>query len=284
MLAGACVAASPLLLPPSRTGLRMIVATGAAWLMCQLYDLHVAAHQGSRPGLGTFLRYLPNPAWLVWRKPPPRTTTDTEDWAAVARGALGFAITVPLAWLAFTYEWDGVPFIVEHVVKAMMFCALSMAAGVGPPAALRLIGQPAMTAMDSPPLAHSPADFWRCRWNRPAQQFFEEDVFKPAGGRRAPVRATLITFAVSAVAHEYLFDIAAGRVMGYQMMFFMIQGVAAALTRRARRTPINIAMTFAFNLSTSTLFFASFDAVVPFYVNELPGWLRGLDVSQLWGS
>src|SRR5688572_5598655 len=104
-LASACVMASPLLLPPASTGLRMIVATGAVWLMCQLYDLHLGARRGTRPDLRTFLRYLPNPAWLVCRKPPPRTTTRAEDWAAVARGTMGFAVTVPIAWLAFTWHW-----------------------------------------------------------------------------------------------------------------------------------------------------------------------------------
>ena len=37
-----------------------------------------------------------------------------------------------------------------------------------------------------------------------------EDVFKPLGGLRSPVRATLGTFAVSAVLHEFIFWIAVG--------------------------------------------------------------------------
>jgi hypothetical protein len=64
-----------------------------------------------------------------------------------------------------------------------------------------LSGGVARDYMDNPFVARTPADFWR-RYNRPMQQFFWEDIFKPVGGLRAPVRATLWVFAVSAVIHE----------------------------------------------------------------------------------
>ena len=57
------------------------------------------------------------------------------------------------------------------------------------------------------------------------------------------------------------------------MAFFLIQGVAVALT--ARLDPkgwwraVGIAATLAFNLATGTLFFASMDEVVPFYQRRL---------------
>ena len=54
------------------------------------------------------------------------------------------------------------------------------------------------------------------------------------------------------------------------MAFFLIQGLAVAATRRVRprgwrRSPW-VAGTFAFNLASSALFFASLDEVLPFYM------------------
>lgn len=110
-----------------------------------------------------------------------------------------------------------------------------------------------------------------------AQQFFYEDVFKPAGGLRFPVRATLVTFAFSALVHEYVFGIAIGRVQGYQTAFFLLQGVATAATVRVKvrgwTAALWFAGTFAFNLASSVLFFASTNAVLPFYSRGLPAWL-----------
>jgi D-alanyl-lipoteichoic acid acyltransferase DltB (MBOAT superfamily) len=116
--------------------------------------------------------------------------------------------------------------------------------------------------------APTPAAFWR-RWNRPAQQFLDEYAFKPAGGLRRTVRATLITFGVSGVVHEYVFGIASGRVQGWQLGFFLLQGIAAVTTMRIKpqgRVAIPwIAGTWLFNVTSSILFFRSVDAVVPFY-------------------
>ena len=57
-------------------------------------------------------------------------------------------------------------------------------------------------------LARTPAEFWRVD-NRPAGQFLHEYVFKPAGGVTRPLRATFLTFLVSGLVHEYVFDIPA---------------------------------------------------------------------------
>ena len=54
--------------------------------------------------------------------------------------------------------------------------------------------------------------------------------------RGGPVFATLAVFAVSGLMHEYVFGVATGRVQGWQMLFFMVQGCAAAATLRVRPT------------------------------------------------
>jgi D-alanyl-lipoteichoic acid acyltransferase DltB (MBOAT superfamily) len=143
----------------------------------------------------------------------------------------------------------------------------------------RISGGAARDYMDRPFTARTPADFWR-RYNRNMQQFFWEDLFKPLGGNRTPIRTTLWVFAVSALLHEFLFYAAIGRVQGYQTLFFSLHGVASAMTLRIRvkkgwtAVPWIVA-TLAFNLASSVFFFASIHAVVPFYAHGLPSWLQG---------
>jgi D-alanyl-lipoteichoic acid acyltransferase DltB (MBOAT superfamily) len=132
----------------------------------------------------------------------------------------------------------------------------------------RLLGVQARDVLERPVLAVTPADFWR-RYNRVIGQFLHEDVFLRVGGFRAPLRATMITFVISALAHEYLFGIAIGRVEGWQTAFFLVQGLAVAATVRLKpRGPwvfVSTAMTLAFNIATSFLFYASVDAVSPWW-------------------
>jgi D-alanyl-lipoteichoic acid acyltransferase DltB (MBOAT superfamily) len=134
--------------------------------------------------------------------------------------------------------------------------------------------------MERPFSAHTPAEFWR-RYNRNMQQFFWRNVFAIAGGRRAPVRTTLLVFVLSALMHELIFAIAVGRVQGYQTAYFALQGVAAALTARVDaagwKGSLWIAATLVFMLLSSVLFFASIHAVVPFYSRGLPAWLWAAD-------
>ena len=151
------------------------------------------------------------------------------------------------------------------MIASFLALVPATAAGV---AVWRLLGGRARDPMDNPFAARTPADFWR-RYNRPAQQFLHEDLFRPLGGLHSPIRATLATFAISALIHEYVFDIAVGRVQGYQTAFFLVQGLAVAATRgvkpRGWRAVPWIAGTWGFTLASSVLFFASVNEVVPFY-------------------
>jgi D-alanyl-lipoteichoic acid acyltransferase DltB (MBOAT superfamily) len=122
--------------------------------------------------------------------------------------------------------------------------------------------------MASPAAAPTPAEFWR-RWNRSAQQFLQEYAFRPAGALRCPIRAIFVTFAASAVLHEYVFGIAIGQFQGWQALFFLSQGVAARLTFRSRPTGwgrvLGTFLTLIFNLAAAALFFQSVNAILPFY-------------------
>jgi hypothetical protein len=270
---------SPLLVPARAPLLRFLAALNATALAVKLYDLHVSAGRGPRPTLATFLAFLPNVGSVVLRKlddePCPPRRANLRHFALGMVGlAAGGAVMVGL----FRLDWDGVPFAVEHCAKVLAFY-LALIPGTAAAAALwRLGGGRTREFMDAPYLARTPADFWR-RYNRPAQQFLYENVFKPAGGLRWPILATLVTFAVSALVHEYVFGIVIGTVQGYQTAFFMLQGCAVAATVRVRpagwRAAPWMTGTLAFNLASSVLFFASMNGVVPFYSRGLPAWLEG---------
>ena len=244
-------------------------------LAIKLYDLHLGARRGHRPDLRTFLAFLPNLASGVLRKldGEPRPSR-REDLARLLVFGLGSAPGAILLVGLFRVDWRWLPFAVEHCAKVIAFFLLLVPSTAAAVAAWRLLGGRAREPMDNPFAARTPADFWR-RYNRPAQQFFYEDVFKPLGGLRSPVRATLGTFAVSAVLHEYIFWIAVGRVQGYQTAFFLLQGLVVAATRKVRprgwRAVAWGTGTLAFNLASSVLFFASLDEVLPFYTRRQSG-------------
>jgi hypothetical protein len=207
----------------------------------------------------------------------PRPSVRT-DLVRLAGQAVGLVAGIFLLRALFGIDWDGYPFLVEHGSKVVAFF-LAVFSGLALAAALwRLLGGMARDYMANPLAASTPGEFWR-RYNRNMHQFFLKDVFVSAGGLRAPVRATLLVFILSAVIHEYLFSIAIGRVQGYQTAFFLIQGVAVAATARikgsGRGAILWIVATLAFNLVTSVLFFASMNELVPFYAHGLPAWLRG---------
>lgn len=79
------------------------------------------------------------------------------------------------------------------------------------------------------------------------------------------MRGILVVFLVNGLLHEYLATVILGRVQGYQLAFFSIQGIAVALTFRSRpRGLVRVGTCFAtllLDVVTTTLFFASVDAI-----------------------
>ena len=236
-------------------------------LLAKLYDVFRAADLHCQKGLRSYMIWLPNCFWLVGRKVPP-SQPRRRDWNRLPGKIVLAAGSVAILVFVFTYDWPTCPFALEHGVKvAVTYSAVVSLTGLGA-IAYRLLGGVALDFMASPAAAPTPAEFWR-RWNRPAQQFLQEYAFRPAGGLHHPIRATLVTFAVSAVVHEYVFGIAAGQFQGWQALFFLSQGVAATLTFRSRPTgwsrAIGTFLTISFNLAAAVLFFKSVNMILPFY-------------------
>jgi hypothetical protein len=267
---------SPFLVPIEALFLRFLVGVVATAFLVKMYDLAVEPAAAARIFTWRYALWFWNFAALVLRetgrawRPTPR-----QDAVRLVVGTTLFAVAVGLGWVLLQRDWTNAPFALEHFVKVAALFAALIPGGVAYSAAWRLAGRPALEMMVQPYFARTPAEFWR-RYNLPAQQFFYERVFKPAGGRRHLVRATIATFAVSAAIHEMLLSIVLWRVEGYQTAFFLLQGLAVAATQgvkpRGAWAVVGWMATMTFMFTSGVLFFASIDSVVHAYQNPLP-WM-----------
>lgn len=270
---------SPWLVPASQPFLRFLASLSAVIAAVKVVDGWLDARLRMAPTGREYAAFLANPFVHVRRcLPLERRPAARADLSSLAWGSLGCACGIALLTKLQALDWHGLPFLVEHVSKVLALM-LAITSGLAAAAALwRLSGGAARDYMDKPFTARTPADFWR-RYNRNMHQFLWHDVFKTAGGRRAPLRTTLLVFALSAFMHELVFVAAVGRVQGYQSAFFSLQGLAALATARVRvagwATVPWVAATLTFNLLSAVLFFASIHAVIPFYSRGLPQWLQG---------
>lgn len=266
-LCSAVIALSPCLASLEAKGLRFLDCVAAVCLLFKIYDAHRSPAAAIERGILQWLLYLPNWFWFVLRR-VPRGRSAGKDWTRVAIGLPLTAGLLVAAWALLQVNWAGTPFVLEHVTKVLAFAAAMIGVGQTSVAGCRQLIGPALDPFDHPFAARTPADFWR-RWNRPFREFFDQYVFRPMGGTRRPIVATLAVFAVSGLMHEYVYGVASGRVQGWQVLFFMVQGIAAVATLRVRprgRTALLWwAGTFFFNLATAFFFCQSVDAVIGFY-------------------
>ncbi|MGO9115677.1 MAG: MBOAT family O-acyltransferase [Thermoguttaceae bacterium] len=217
--------------------------------------------------LSSYAMYLINWFWLVLWMKPARVPAKNDIQRLIVAGPAILLVAFVVVSL-FSLDWSSVSFAVEHSLKvSILVFAVTIVVNTAA-SVWRLLGGTALDPMDHPAMARTPADFWR-RWNRPAQQFFYEYAFLPTGGMRNSIRGTLCAFAVSGLVHEYVFGIATGYIHGWQILYFMLQGVAVAMTKRFRPRgwiePLGISATIAFNLFAAVLFFKSVDGVFHFY-------------------
>ncbi|CAN7363392.1 membrane bound O-acyl transferase family-domain-containing protein [Acidovorax sp. LjRoot129] len=282
VLLGGCllIVLSPLLIPVEQPLPRFLAAMSATLTAIKVLDAWLDQRRMSPPTWKQFVAFLVNPFVLVRRcLPLERQVPGHENLLRLVLGSVGCAIGVTILTRLFSVDWQDLPFLLEHASKVtalMMTIIFALSASI---ALWRLSGGTGREYMHSPFAARTPADFWR-RYNRNMQQFFWEDIFKPLGGHRTPIRTTLLIFGLSALIHELLFYAAIGRMQGYQLVFFALHGIAAAMTLRVRAKKGWAAIpwivsTLAFNLASSVFFFASINEVTPFYSRRLPDWLQG---------
>jgi len=271
----AAVLLLPLIILPRAKLLRLLAAVMAAMMGLRLYDRDRSARRGFRPAWRVYAVSIANPFAIVLRRalaePRPAATSDA---LAAILGLSAGAAAICLMVGIFRIDWASHSVLPEHCSKSVGLFLVVQFLLNGLAAASRLLGIPATDFAGPFYLARTPAEFWRF-YNRPVGQFLNEYLFTPLGGPRHVVSATLLTFAFSGVMHEYLFDLPARRILGTQMAFFLIQGLAVTATLRIRPPGWAVApailLTFAFNLLTARLFLAAMNAVVPFYVTRPAG-------------
>jgi hypothetical protein len=173
-------------------------------------------------------------------------------------------------------DWNEVTagsFAVQHTVKVLLLSlAIYGSCGVLI-SAWRLVGGRGRAPMHNFLGACTPAEFWR-RYNRLVGQQLECDVYRPMRRRLPAPVAIMIVFAISGIVHEYVFGVATGGPWGWQMAFFLVQGVGVAATARLDPTGwrrwVAWAVTIAFMLASTTLFMVNFNEIVPFYTASTP--------------
>jgi len=278
-LLGTIVLITGLQLVTEHISLRFTVAAILPISFWHMWDLHVDPARRTRLTLKSYMVFLLDYAWSVARVdqgygtdlPLKRRALDA------ARSVTGLVLVSAIVVVIFQIDWIPYPFWAEHAAKSTGLAGLTVWAFQANTALWRLAGAPAAWFTTRSVLrARSPADFWR-RWNRPMHRWLYEDVFRPAGGRGRPVLATLGTFAVSALLHEYLFAIWLQRATGYPTVFFGVHGLATVLTRRWKptgpRTLLAGVGTFAFNTLSTVLLFVPVNDRVAFYANAIPEWV-----------
>jgi hypothetical protein len=271
------VLATPLFISSGSPGWRLLLSLNAVTIAAKMFDLWRDPQGALRFRLSSFIAYLSNAFCLVPRRSHagPRPSF-TSLLLRIFIGVAGLYLFIRILSFVWQIDWDNAPFLIEHLVKFSVVISLVWIVGFLGEAGWSLLGGKTTHLMGNLLTPHSPAEFWR-RWNRPAQQFFYEDLFKPLARKTSPARATIIVFFINGLIHEYVFGIPINRFTGYFLIFFLIQGFAVMLTWRLRSTRFNTTIgvpgTLIFNALSSIVFFAGMNQLFPFYNGELPAWL-----------
>jgi Membrane bound O-acyl transferase family len=217
------------------------------------------------------------PHFAFWLIMPPESRAPDDASAAsatrsrgvrrVVRGAIKL---IPIAALlqleGFMPSLHVDPWI--ESAWALWLCWLAMSTLTDVVSGLAMLtGIDVVETFDTPPLARSPREFWGRRWNLYIAGFFARHVFTQLGGRRHPLRATMLVFLASGIGHELFVVGCMGRIgayPGWMLAFFTIHGIAVVLQmihehRRPRPRPLPralaVALHFAWFLLTAPLFF-----------------------------
>jgi hypothetical protein len=266
LIASLVAGLAPALVPVSASVPRLFATFAAIAMLAKLYDLWRKPEPALEISAVSYLLYFMNWFWLVRGKRPPDVPT-AHDRRMLIRAAPNVLVMLALTTLVFSLDWWSLPPAVEHTAKAVVL-GITVIITVNAIARIwRLSGASALDPMHNPAAARTPADTWR-RWNRPAQQFFQEHAYAPMAGH-GRLHGIFMAFLVSALVHEYVFGIATARFQGWQFLFFGLHGLATAATSHFRprgwaKWPA-IAATFAFNIALLAIFAKSVSMIVPFY-------------------
>ena len=278
------ILAWPLLIPAKCMGLRALALVLCIELWFKMIDFaRQAAIDRTVAGFAAYSRFLiPFPALLVTfgrrnNRLPHRTGLGTEI-LRVGVGVVLFGLGFALVHFA-----NGLPllrssFILDHVVKVSIFVLTIEGLSWALYCAERLTGFDTELPIRLQFLSRSVGEFWN-RYNVRIHEWFENNVFRPAGGRRNPVRGLILVFLISGTFHELGMAIAISRFEGYQLAFFAIQAPAVLLSHRLNRFAkrhgvlgrmIAHGSTLIWMFASSVLFFHGVNRIFPFFYSAEP--------------
>jgi hypothetical protein len=253
----------------SLAGLGALALVAAAALPAKLIDSAAAPEVWTGRRFREWLFFLSLPFVACFRghlRDPVRPRA--ESARLVLRGMAEIAAGGALLWWAFGRDWRTTPVVVEHVVKLVALYLIVLDGGfVVATGLLRLAGFAIHDLSRHPVAATTPADFWR-RYNCDAGRFLRENLF-----RRLPMRSTaartLVVFVANGLVHEYLAWVMCGRILGYPLAFFSLQGIAVVLTARVKPTGVRALLsgsaTLLFMVASGWLITASVNAFAPWF-------------------
>jgi hypothetical protein len=250
-------------------GLGVLVLISAAALPVKLIDCAVVPQVWTGRPWHQWVSFLLLPFVVCFRGHlrdlvRPRS----ESARLILRGLFEMAAGAALLRWAFLTDWSTTSLIAEHITKLMGFYLLVLdGAFVLATGLLQVSGFAIHDLSANPIFADTPADFWR-RYNRDAGRFLFENVFRKIPLRSLKARIVVV-FLANGALHEYLVWLMCGRILGYFIAFFALQGIAAALTARYRPTGVAALVswlaTLIFMLASSGLVMASVNAFVPWF-------------------
>jgi hypothetical protein len=278
----AAVLGCPLLVPPWAMGLRFLAAILSVLVAAKMMDYctYRPRPASREPRYRDYARFLADPFVLIFRedrRSPPPALSRAREGVRIVLALLLILLGAGLLYILIRSGFGRSSFLADHVAKVLAFGIIIEAFSHLFHAAGRLFGRDAPPVIDWAFLSRTPAEFWR-RYNRLVGSWLHRHVFLTAGGRRKPFRAVLLTFLVSGILHEYIFDVASTEFHGYQLVFFLLQGVGVCASSPLDRWVRSLGIlgqtlarmaTGAFVLLSSVFFFASFDRIMPgFYSAE----------------
>ncbi len=254
-------------------------ARGVITLICcavlptKLLDAHLNAEWWRKRSLLQWVILLLHPFIISprWHAGAPRVPLP-KALLQSARGALEIAAGALFMSWVFAPEREWTSFWLEHAGKLGALYLLIDGTFVLTNGFLRIGGARVLDFGRHPIAALTPADFWR-RYNMEAGRFLREDLYYPFRHRGMNRRAAIIVvFLINGVLHEYLATLMIGHILGYQVVYFALHGIAVAFTfdlrPRGWSAVVSISLTIAFGFLTVFLFFASADAFLEWYTTD----------------
>jgi Membrane bound O-acyl transferase family len=155
--------------------------------------------------------------------PAPRTA----EWvAALAKFVVGISLLVlalPMtASRPLVAAWTGMAAIV-FLLHFGLFHLLSLC--------WRRAGVDARPIMNAPILSTALAEFWGRRWNLAFRDLAHVYIFRPLVGRCGVAWATMATFIVSGLIHDFVISLPAGADFGRPTAYFAVQGLGLLIER-----------------------------------------------------